>query len=78
MSIGMMDELDIDQSQTDKMITCGDDIQGPMVPMGYWTDTRVQTLCMESSTEKKLSQLSKSDSRVQVESKNLKQNLPSS
>jgi predicted aspartyl protease len=33
MGIGMMDELGIDQSRTDKIITWGPDVQVPMVPI---------------------------------------------
>jgi hypothetical protein len=52
MGIGTMDELGIDQSRTDKMITWGPNIEVPMVPMGYWTDTRVQSLCKQPNSEK--------------------------
>jgi hypothetical protein len=45
MGIGMMDELGIDQSRTDKMITWGHDIEVPMVPIGYWTDACIQSIC---------------------------------
>jgi hypothetical protein len=40
-----MDELGINQSRTDKMITWGHDIEVPMVPIGYWTDARIQSIC---------------------------------
>jgi hypothetical protein len=45
MGIGMMDELGIDQSRTDKIITWGPDVQVPMVPINYWTDARIQAIC---------------------------------
>ncbi len=45
MGIGMMDELGIDQSRTDKMITWGHDIKVTMVPIGYWTDACIQSIC---------------------------------
>ena len=45
MRIGMMDDLGIDQSQTNKIITWGNDIEVPMVPLGYWTDSRISTIC---------------------------------
>ncbi len=45
MGIGMMDELGIDQSQTDKMITWGQDIKVPMVSIGYWSDAHIQSIC---------------------------------
>jgi hypothetical protein len=47
MGIGMMDYLGIDQSRTDKMITWGHDIEVPMVPNGYWTETCIQTICQQ-------------------------------
>jgi hypothetical protein len=52
MGIVMMDEVGIDQSRTDKIITWGYNIQVPMVPIGYWTDTRIQTICKHANTEK--------------------------
>ncbi len=52
MGIGMMDELGIDQSRTDKMINWGPDIEVPMVPLGYWTDTRVQSICKHTTSDK--------------------------
>jgi hypothetical protein len=44
MGISMMDEQRIDQSRTTKMITWGE-LETPMVPSGYWTDARIQTVC---------------------------------
>jgi hypothetical protein len=35
MGIGMMDELRMNPSHTDKIITWGQDIQVPMIPIGY-------------------------------------------
>ena len=52
MGIGMMDELGIDQSRTDKMITWGPDIEVPMVPLGYWTETRIQKACERTNKKK--------------------------
>ena len=43
--IGMMDELGIDQSRKEKIITWGPDVQVPMVPINYWTDARIQAIC---------------------------------
>jgi predicted aspartyl protease len=46
MGIGMMDELGIDQSRTEKkIITRGPDVQVPMVPVNYWTDACIQAIC---------------------------------
>jgi hypothetical protein len=44
MGIDIMNELEIDQSRTTKMITWGE-LETPMVPSGYWTDARIQTVC---------------------------------
>ena len=52
MGIGMMDKLDIDQSRTSKTITWWEDVKVPMVPQGYWTETRIQKICSKSSAEK--------------------------
>ena len=52
MGIGMMDELGINQSCTDKIITWGHDVQVPMVPIGYWTDACIQRICKHANTEK--------------------------
>jgi hypothetical protein len=57
MGVGMMDYLGIDQSRMDKVITWGHDIAVPMVLNGYWTETRIQTICQqpkkaEETTEK--------------------------
>jgi hypothetical protein len=51
MGIAMMDKLGIDQSRTNKVISWGPDIEFPMVPIGYWTDERIQTLCNNSNNE---------------------------
>jgi hypothetical protein len=50
MGIGMMDELQINLSRTDKIITWGHDVQVSMVPIGYWTDARIQTICNHATT----------------------------
>ena len=50
MGIEMMDNLGIDQSQTEKVITWGTDVTVPMVPMGYWTESRIQSLLTEGAT----------------------------
>jgi hypothetical protein len=45
MGINMMDNLGIDQSRTEKVITWGPDIQVPIFPINYWTDTHIQAIC---------------------------------
>ena len=45
MGIDMMGKLGIDQSQNTKTITWGNDVEVAMVPSGYQTDSRIQTLC---------------------------------
>jgi hypothetical protein len=52
MGISMMDKLGIDQSRTSKTITWGEDVEVPMVPHGYWTETRIQKICSKSNVEK--------------------------
>ena len=51
MGIGMMDKLGIDQSRNTKTITWGNNIEVPMVLSGFWTDSRIQTLCSRTNTE---------------------------
>jgi hypothetical protein len=54
MGIGMMDELGIDQSRTEKIITWGPDVQVPMVPINYWTDAPLQAICKSAKPNKAL------------------------
>ncbi len=75
MGIGMMDDFGIDQSRTDKIITWGHNIQVPMVPMGYWTDSCNQTIYKHANTEKEHTDSASTILEIKLEDSELKQNV---
>jgi hypothetical protein len=75
MGIGMMDELGIDQSHTDKIITWGQDVQVPMVPIGYWTDACIQRICKHANTEKEHTDSASNNLEIKLQNSELKQNV---
>jgi hypothetical protein len=75
MGIGMMDELGIDQSHTDKIITWGHDVQVPMVPFGYWTDAHIQMICKHDNTEKEHTDSESKNLEIKQENWEDKQNV---
>jgi hypothetical protein len=75
MGIGMMDELGINQSRTDKIITWGHDVQNPMGPIGYWTDACIQTICKHANTEKEHTDSASKNLEIKQENSEDKQNV---
>ncbi len=75
MGIGMMDELGINQSRTDKIITWGQEVQVPMVPIGYWTDTCIQMICKHANTEKEHTDSASKNLEIKKENSEGKQNV---
>jgi hypothetical protein len=54
MGIKLMDQLGINQSQTKETVTWGLDVTVPMVPMGYWTDSIIRSLLLETPSAAEL------------------------
>ncbi len=75
MGIGMMDELGINQSRTDKIITWGHDDQVPMVSIRYWTDAHIQTICKHANTEKEHKNSASKNLEIRQENSEDKQNV---
>jgi hypothetical protein len=75
MGIGMIDELGIDQPRTDKIITWGHEVQVPMVPIGYWTDAHIQTICKHHNTEKEHTDSASKNLEIKQENLDDKQNV---
>ncbi len=71
----MMDELGINQSHTDKIITWGHNVQVPMVPIRYWTDARIQTMCKHANTEKEHTDSASKNLEIKQENSEDKQNV---
>ncbi len=75
MGIGMMDELGMDQSRTDKIITWEHDIQVPMASIGYWTDARIQMIFKHANTEKEHTNSALTNLEIKQENSEDKQNV---
>jgi hypothetical protein len=57
------------------MITWGHNVQVPMVPIRYWTDARIQTICKYANTEKEHTDSELKNLEIKEENLKIKQDV---